>query len=83
MAERLAFKVGGGLSELPHESLSEREFQVFCMISEGIKLIDIAKELSLSETTVSTYRTRILKKMDMQSDSELIRYAVRNCLIED
>lgn len=65
----------------PHETLSPREFQVFCQIAAGKKLKDIADELSLSITTVSTHRARILDKMDMKTNAELIHYAVKHGLI--
>ena len=65
----------------PHETLSPREFQIFCQIAAGKKLKDIADELSLSITTVSTNRARILDKMDMNTNAELIHYAVKHGLI--
>ena len=65
----------------PHETLSPREFQIFCQIAAGKKLKDIADELSLSITTVSTHRARILDKMDMKTNAELIHYAVKHGLI--
>lgn len=64
-----------------HDTLSPREFQVFCAIAEGKKLKDIADELSLSITTVSTHRAHILEKMNLKSNAELIRYAVKHGLI--
>jgi DNA-binding NarL/FixJ family response regulator len=64
-----------------HESLSDREFQVFFMLASGKKLKDIADELSLSINTISTHRSRILQKMGMQGNAELIHYALKNGLI--
>ena len=66
----------------PHETLSDREFQVMRMIASGKKTSEIAEELSLSISTVNTYRTRILEKMSMQTNVELTRYAMENHLIE-
>jgi DNA-binding NarL/FixJ family response regulator len=64
-----------------HDSLSPREFQVFCQIAAGKKLKDIADELSLGITTVSTHRAHILEKMDMKTNADLIRYAVKHGLV--
>ncbi|MDI6616588.1 MAG: response regulator transcription factor [Syntrophaceae bacterium] len=64
-----------------HENLSNREFQIFCMIAEGNPLKKIANELCLSEKTISTYRSRILEKMMLKSNADLIRYALENNLI--
>jgi two-component system invasion response regulator UvrY len=67
---------------MPHETLSNREFEVMKMIAGGRSLKEISNLLSLSEKTVSTYRTRILDKMDMHTNADLIRYALQNKLIE-
>jgi len=64
----------------PHEKLSDREFQVFKLIAAGRRLTDIADALALSPKTVSVYRARILDKMRMDSNSELVHYAVKNGL---
>jgi two-component system, NarL family, invasion response regulator UvrY len=64
-----------------HESLSNREFQIFLMIAQGKALKSIAYDLCVSEKTVSTYRSRILEKMKMINNSELIRYAIEHKLI--
>jgi DNA-binding NarL/FixJ family response regulator len=66
----------------PHEALSDREYQVMLMIASGKGLKEIADDLALSVKTVSTYRTRILEKMNLKNNSELILYAIRNDLIE-
>ncbi|MGA7836773.1 MAG: response regulator transcription factor [Ignavibacteriaceae bacterium] len=66
----------------PHENLSDREFQVMLLIAEGKSLKEISEELCLSDKTISTYRTRILEKMDMSNNAEIIRYAINNKLIE-
>jgi|APDOM4702015248_1054824.scaffolds.fasta_scaffold00311_7 DNA-binding NarL/FixJ family response regulator len=64
-----------------YEKLSDREFDVFKMLSSGKSVSEIAAQFSLSVTTVSTYRSRILEKMGMKSNAELIRYALENKLI--
>ena len=63
-----------------HESLTDREFQVFCLLATGKKLKEIADELCLSINTISTYRSRILQKMDLKSNADVIRYAIENGL---
>ena len=82
IAEQLAFFVGDETGAPPHERLSEREFQVFRMIALGKNLREIADELFLSEKTVGTYRARIMEKMNMTRNAELVRYAVQNQLID-
>lgn len=70
------------MEEIPsHEKLSEREFQVFLMIAKGKTLIEISKELSISIKTVSTYRARILEKLGLQNNAEIINYAIKHGLI--
>ena len=81
-AEKLASAFINGHMKPLHETLSDREYQVLCMIASGSRAKDVAKELSLSVKTVSTYRHRILKKMAMINDAELIRYAVQNQLVD-
>ena len=66
----------------PHEHLSEREFQVFLKLAKGEAVGDIGKSLSLSVKTVSTYRTRIMEKMSLASNSDLTYYALKNKLID-
>ena len=81
LAEKLADDLEK--SEKPlHEKLSDREFQVMCLIASGKKTSEIAEELALSISTVNTYRTRILEKMSMETNVELTRYAIENHLIE-
>lgn len=82
LAENLADYVAVGKSDSPHEALSSRERQVFMLIASGLPLTEIAARLSLSKKTVSTYRTRILEKMAMGSNAELMRYAMRHRLID-
>ncbi len=81
LAELLASKLEGGEQPL-HEYLSDREYQVMCMIASGKTASDIAKELSLSINTVSTYRLRILEKMGMKNNAEITHYALKNRLVE-
>ena len=65
----------------PHKSLSDREYQVLCLIASGKELREISQELSLSPKTVSTYRTRLLLKMNMKTNAELTHYAIQNSLV--
>lgn len=78
--EKLAFETSR-TDRLAHEKLSDREFQVFCRIAQGQSLTDIGKDLSLSVKTISTHRTRILEKMNMKKNAELIHYAISNNLL--
>ncbi len=80
-AELLADELTGGGSGLPHESLSERELQVFLRLAQGESVSDIADALKLSVKTISTYRSRLLEKIGVASNAELATYAVRNGLI--
>jgi len=82
LAERLASIVQKGSEELPHDTLSNRELRVMCLIASGKTVSEIAKELSLSIKTVSTYRSRILGKMKMKNNAELTHYAINNKLID-
>lgn len=81
LADRLAQKLSNGENKLPHELLSDREYQVLCMISQGKTVKQIATELVLSVKTVSTYRSRILDKMNMKTNADLVSYCLRNKLI--
>jgi len=77
VTEQLLFEIGVKNSDrLPHELLSSREFQVFIGIAKGRRITDIANEMSRSVKTVSTFRSRVLKKMHLQSTAELIEYAI-------
>jgi len=82
VAERLAVLMGGESEGLPHESLSEREYQVTRMLASGKTVSQIAQEMNLSVKTVSTYRSRVLDKMGMRTNAELTYYAIRNQLVE-
>jgi DNA-binding NarL/FixJ family response regulator len=81
----LAEKIVVQLSQpgkVSHENLSNREFEVLCSIASGQTVKEIAAKLSLSDKTISTYRRRILDKMDMRTNAELTHYAIRNGLVE-
>lgn len=82
-AERLALDAGGASDALPHTLLSDREFQVFQMIVNGSAVGEIARRLSLSAKTVSTHKTRILEKMGLANQAELIRYALEHKLLDE
>jgi DNA-binding NarL/FixJ family response regulator len=81
LAERLVLDLGKNSDGPLHEILSDREFQVFHMIAVGKPLKEIADELSISTTTVSTHRARILEKMNMKTNADLILYASHNGLL--
>lgn len=76
LAEKLAGEIEKPLDAPLHSTLSEREFRVLCLIASGKSIKEISEELFLSIKTVSTYRTRILKKMGFRNNSELIRYTI-------
>ena len=79
LAETLAFNLETGETR-PHEKLSNREYQVLCMMASGITTSGIADKLALSVKTISTHRSRILDKMGMKTNAELMHYAVKNSL---
>ncbi|MFZ0928415.1 MAG: response regulator transcription factor [Syntrophobacteraceae bacterium] len=82
LAEQLAFNLEEDTGRPPHEKLSDREYQVMCMIASGRTVKEIAVELALSIKAISTYRTRILEKLKMKSSAELTYYAVKNKLVD-
>jgi len=82
LAKRIALDVVSGATSSLHEGLSQREYQVMRMIATGKTVKEIAKELFLSARTVSTYRARLLEKMQLKTNAELIRYALQNKLVE-
>ena len=82
LAEHLVLEVTRDPDTPLHARLSDRELQVLCMLGTGKTVTDIATELSLSVKTVSTYRSRILEKMHLRSNAELIHYAVRHQLVD-
>ncbi len=81
LAERLAAMAFSHETQLPHERLSDREFHVLCAIGRGKTVSAIAEDLSLSVKTVSTYRTRLLDKLQMQNTTDLIRYTLDHALV--
>ena len=81
MAEQLVMSLDPGRDAAPHERLSDREYQVMSMIAVGKTPREIAEELFLSVKTVSTYRARILEKMELKNNAELMRYALREGLV--
>jgi two-component system invasion response regulator UvrY len=82
VAEVIADDIGrDGTDKASHESLSNREFEIFKLIASGRSVSEIAEKLSLSSATVSTHRARILAKMNLRTNAELIRYALDNKLI--
>lgn len=83
MAERLAQSLNEPTDMLPHQRLSDREFDVFRRIAAGQTITEIAHELCVSAKTVSTYKTRILEKMQMPHEAALVRYAIQHKLFED
>ncbi len=82
LAEKLAYALEKDVEKAPHEILSAREYEVMRKIASGKTVTDIARELFLSPKTISTYRTRILEKMNMKNNAELIRYAIKNHLVD-
>jgi two-component system, NarL family, invasion response regulator UvrY len=82
MAEALATYVSLDTERMPHEKLSDREFQTLCMLASGKRLTDIANALSLSVKTVSVYRARLLDKMKLANNAELTFYVMSNRLVD-
>ncbi len=82
LAEKLAFNLETGAGKPLHQTLSDREYQVMCMIASGKTVKEIAEELLLGIKTISTYRSRVLQKMQMKNNVELIRYAILNRLVD-
>lgn len=82
LAQLLASEISPNRTQLPHEILSDREFQILCLFGQGKTLTQIAAILSLSASTVGTHRARILEKMKMHSTVELVRYAFEHGLVD-
>jgi|TARA_B100000315_G_scaffold47101_1_gene41895 DNA-binding NarL/FixJ family response regulator len=80
-AELLADEFNTDPNKEPHQLLSDREYQVLCMISSGLTVKEISQELALSDKTISTYRSRILQKMKRKNNAELTHYSISNGLI--
>jgi len=81
LAETLANSIACDSEKLPHDHLSDREFQVLCMIASGKTISEISEELCLSVKTISTYRKRILEKMNLKNNAELTHYGIKNRLV--
>jgi DNA-binding NarL/FixJ family response regulator len=82
LAEKLASSLNEDLETPPHESLSDREYEVMRLLAKGNTPTEVSKMLSLSVKTVSTYRTRILEKLHLKTSAELTYYAIKNGLVE-
>jgi two-component system, NarL family, invasion response regulator UvrY len=82
LAEKLIVDLGKDTDRPPHETLSDREFEVMRLIASGKTAGEIADLLSLSDSTISTYRARILEKMGMKTNAELTHYAIQNKLVD-
>lgn len=82
LAERLAFNLDDDSERPPHEALSDREYEVLCMIAAGKTVRLISEELLLSPKTISGYRARALAKMKLKNNAEITRYAIRNKLVD-
>jgi len=81
LAEKLALGVRKDSTRAPHETLSDREYEIMCCIASGKTVTEIAGELSLSPKTISTYRARILEKLGVKNNAAIIRYAIQNGLV--
>ena len=81
LADRLALRVTRDFTRTPHETLSDREYEVMCRIASGKTVTELAGELSLSAKTISTYRARILEKLGVKNSAEIAQYAIRNGLV--
>ncbi len=82
LAEKLVLDIERGTDRPPHESLSNREFEVMTLIASGKTLSEIAGQLSLSDKTISTYRARVMAKMGIKTSAELTHYAIQNKLVD-
>lgn len=82
MTEKLIAELNPSQNLLPHTKLTDREFQVFSGICAGKSITDLAQQMTLSVKTISTYRTRLMKKMNMSRNAEIIHYAFKNDLLE-
>ena len=81
LAETLAMRVTTDLTRTPHETLSDREYDVMSRIASGKTVTEIGDELSLSVKTISTYRTRVLEKLGVRNNAAIVQYAIRNALV--
>jgi DNA-binding NarL/FixJ family response regulator len=81
MAERLASEFARQTQKPLHETLSDREFKVMWMLASGNKISEIAERMELSPSTISTHRIRVLKKLHLANNAELVRYAIEHALV--
>jgi two-component system, NarL family, invasion response regulator UvrY len=81
LAEQLVFDLGTDSNKPLHEALSDREYQVLCLIASGKTISQVADQLAISVKTASTYRTRILEKMKMRTNAELTHYGIQQKLV--
>jgi len=81
VAELLADRIQGNDNQPAHEALSSREFRVMCLLAAGRSIVDIAAELSISPKTVSTYRSRVLEKLKLETNADLTRYCLAHHLV--
>ncbi len=82
LAERLTLELGGKADKPPHELLSDREYQVLCLLASGKSVKEIAFELDLHAPTVATYRARVMSKLSLSTTVDLVRYALEHRLID-
>jgi len=82
LADELVFEMSRDSDQPLHTNLSDREYQVLCLFADGNTASEIAHELSLSVKTISTYRARILEKLNLKTTADLIRYAIRQQLVD-
>lgn len=82
LAQELASTVSGEREALPHETLSNREYQTLCLIASGLPVSAIAEQLKLSVKTISMYRARLLQKMQLKNNAELTHYAIKHGLVD-
>ena len=81
IAEHLAHSIENDTEANPHESLSDREFEIMKLLASGISLTDVSAKLSLGITTISTYRSRIMKKLNLKTNADLLHYAIAHKLL--
>jgi len=82
LADLIAVHMAHSTSETPHAKLSDREYEILCAIGSGLTLAEIGRRLGLSIKTVSTYRSRLLEKLQLESTTQLVRYALEHRLVE-
>ncbi len=82
LAEKLVLDLKSDPTKSTHEILSDREYQVMCLLASGKTVTEIANELALSVKTISTYRVRVLEKLKMKNNAELTRYAIKEGLVD-